>query len=80
MVRIPITCQLMDPNCKLVQVCAYTVTGSVEQQLQQHRKIIRLADIRVIFEDSSSEGSSAFKAFAFLRKKESERKERLLIR
>jgi hypothetical protein len=36
---IPISLQLMDPNCKPIHACAYTVPISVEQQLQQGRKI-----------------------------------------
>jgi hypothetical protein len=31
MYPIPITLQLMDPNCKSIHACAYTVPRSVEQ-------------------------------------------------
>jgi hypothetical protein len=31
----PISLQLMDPNCKPIHARAYTVSRSVEQQLQQ---------------------------------------------
>jgi hypothetical protein len=35
----PISLQLMDPNCKPIHVSSYTVHRSVEQQLQQTRKL-----------------------------------------
>jgi hypothetical protein len=35
-----ISLQLMDPNCKLVHVHAYTVPRSLEQQLQRSKEII----------------------------------------
>jgi hypothetical protein len=54
----PITLQLMDPNCKPIHTRAYTVPRSVEQQLQQSKKILRLVDIRFLEEDYSSEWSS----------------------
>jgi hypothetical protein len=31
--KVPISLQLMDPNCKPIHACAYTVPRSVEQQL-----------------------------------------------
>jgi hypothetical protein len=40
-----INIQLMDPNCKLVHACTYTVPRSVEQQIQQSKEIVRLVDI-----------------------------------
>jgi hypothetical protein len=51
----PISLQLMDPNCKPIHVCAYTVPRSVEQQLQQSKEIVRLVEIGVLEEDYSSE-------------------------
>jgi hypothetical protein len=33
MEKVPISLQLMDPNCKLIHARAYTVPRSVEQQL-----------------------------------------------
>jgi hypothetical protein len=48
----------MDPNCKPIHVCAYTVSRSVEQQLQQSKEIVRLVDIGVLEEDYSSEWAS----------------------
>jgi hypothetical protein len=50
---IPISFQLMDPNCKPIHARAYTVPRSVEQQLQQLRKeIVRLVDIGVLEEET----------------------------
>jgi hypothetical protein len=37
-----ISLQLMDPNCKPIHACTYTVPISVEQQLQQRKEIVRL--------------------------------------
>jgi hypothetical protein len=56
----PISLQLMDPNCKPIHARAYTVPRSVEQQLQQSKKIVRLVDIGVlkIEEDYFSEWAS----------------------
>jgi hypothetical protein len=48
----------MDPNCKPIHARAYTVTRSVEQQLQQSKEIVRLVDIGVLEEDYSSEWAS----------------------
>jgi hypothetical protein len=45
----------MDPNCKLVHVHAYTVPRSVEEHLKQSKEIVRLADIRVLEQEYSSE-------------------------
>jgi hypothetical protein len=45
----------MDSYCKLIHAHAYTVPRSVEQQLQQDKKIVRLVDIGVLEEDYSSE-------------------------
>jgi hypothetical protein len=55
---IPISLQLMDPNCKPIHARAYTVPRSVEQQLQQSKEIVKLVDIRVLEEDYSSEWAS----------------------
>jgi hypothetical protein len=41
----------MDPNCKPIDACAYTLPRSVEQKLQQCKEIIRLVDIGVLEED-----------------------------
>jgi hypothetical protein len=43
--QIPISLQLMDPNCKPIHARAYSVPISVEQQLQQSKEIVRLVDI-----------------------------------
>jgi hypothetical protein len=51
----PIILQLMDPNCKPIHACAYTVPRSVEQKLQQSKEIVRFVDIGVLEEDYSSE-------------------------
>jgi hypothetical protein len=51
MEQLPINLQLMDPNCKPVHACAYTIPRSVEQQLQQSKQIVRLMDIGVLEED-----------------------------
>jgi hypothetical protein len=65
----PISLQLMDPNCKPVHTCAYTVPRSVEQYLQYSKDIIRLVDIGVLEEDYSSEAHSVFPSFAIPKKK-----------
>jgi hypothetical protein len=55
---VPISLQLMDPNCKPIHTRAYTVPRSVEQQLQQSKEIVRLVDIGFHEEDYSSEWAS----------------------
>jgi hypothetical protein len=47
---------MMDPNCKPIHACAYTVPRSVEQHLR--KEIVRLVDIGVLEEDYSSEWAS----------------------
>jgi hypothetical protein len=54
MQQISISLQLMDPNCKPIHVRAYTVSRSMEQQLQQSKEIVRLVEIGVLEEDYSS--------------------------
>jgi hypothetical protein len=68
METIPISLQLMDPNCKLIHACAYTVSRSVEQQLQQSKEIVRLVDIGVLEEDYSSEWASCCPTFEIPKK------------
>jgi hypothetical protein len=48
METIPISLQLMDPDCKPIHARAYTVPRSVEQRLQQSKQIVRLVDIEVL--------------------------------
>jgi hypothetical protein len=60
METVPISLQLMDPNCKPIHARAYTVPRSVEQQLQQSKEIVRLVGIGVLEEDYSSEWASLF--------------------
>jgi hypothetical protein len=64
MEQTTISLQLMDPNCKPIHVRAYNVPRSVEQQLQQSKKIVRLVDIGVLEEDYSSEWASISPSFA----------------
>jgi hypothetical protein len=64
MKTVPISLQLMDPNCKPIHVRANNVPRSVEQQLQQSKEIVRLVDIGVLEEDYSSEWSSLSPSFA----------------
>jgi hypothetical protein len=52
---IPISIQLMDPNCKPVHALSYTLPKSVKQEWQQNKEITRLVDIGVLEEDYSSE-------------------------
>jgi hypothetical protein len=52
---VPISLQLMDPNCTPIHARAYTVPRSMEQQLQQSKEIVRLVDIGVLEEDYSFE-------------------------
>jgi hypothetical protein len=70
METVPVSLQLMDPNCNPIHTLAYTVPRSVEQQLQQSKEIVRLVDIRVLEEDYSSEWSSYIPSFAIPKKKE----------
>jgi hypothetical protein len=58
MYPIPISLQLMYPNCKPIHARAYTVPRSVEQQLQLSKEIERLIDIGVLEEDFISEWAS----------------------
>jgi hypothetical protein len=55
---LPISLQLMNPNCKPIHAHAYTVPRSVEQQLRHSKEIVRLVDIGVLEEDYSSEWAS----------------------
>jgi hypothetical protein len=66
----PISLQLVDPNCKPIHACAYTVPRSVEQQLQQIKEIVRLVDIGVLEEDYSSEWASGIPLFTIPKKTE----------
>jgi hypothetical protein len=50
---VPISLQLIDPNCKSIHARAYTVPRSVEQQLQQYKEIVRLVGIGFLEEDYS---------------------------
>jgi hypothetical protein len=68
--KIPISFQMMDPNCKPIHARAYTVPKSVEQQLQKNKEIVRLVDIGVLEEDYSSEWASLFPSYAILKKNE----------
>jgi hypothetical protein len=58
----------MDYNNKPIHACAYTVPRSVEQQLQQSKKIVRLVDIGVLEEDYSSEWASKCPSFEIPKK------------
>jgi hypothetical protein len=68
METVPISLQLMDPNCKPIHARAYTVPRSVDQQLQQSKEIVRLVDIGVLEEDYSSEWASMCPSFAIPKK------------
>jgi hypothetical protein len=57
---IPISLQFMDPHFTPFHAHAYTVSRSVEQQLQQNKEILRLVDIGILEEDYSSEWDSVF--------------------
>jgi hypothetical protein len=46
-----ISIQLMDPNCKPIHARAYTVLGSVEQQLRHSKEIVIFVEIGVLEED-----------------------------
>jgi hypothetical protein len=69
METVPISLQLIDPNCKPIYVRAYTVPRSVEQQFHQSKKIVRLVDIGVLEEDYSSEWASISLSFVIPKKK-----------
>jgi hypothetical protein len=58
----------MDPNCRPIHACAYTVPRSVEQQLQQPKEIVRLVDIGVFEEDYSYDWASLFPSLAIPKK------------
>jgi hypothetical protein len=68
METVPISLQLMDPNCKPINARAYTVPRSVEQQLKQSKEIVRLVDIGVLEEDYSSEWASLFPSLSIPKK------------
>jgi hypothetical protein len=68
METVPISLQLMDPNCKPIHVRAYTVLRSVEQQLHQSKKIVRLEDNGVLEEDYSSEWACISPSFVIPKK------------
>jgi hypothetical protein len=65
---LPISLQLMDPNCKPIHARAYTVPRSVEQQSKKSKEIARLVDIGVFEEDYSSEWASICPSFAIPKK------------
>jgi hypothetical protein len=65
---LPISLQLMYPNCKPIHAHAYTVPRSVEQQLQQCKEIVRLVDIGVL--EKTIHLSGLLHNFQFLRKTE----------
>jgi hypothetical protein len=58
----------MDPNCKPIHASAYTVSRSVEKQLQHSKEIVRSMDIGVLEEDYSSEWASKIPSFAIPKK------------
>jgi hypothetical protein len=64
----PISLQMIDPNCKPIHARAYTVTRSVEQQLQHSKEIVILVDIGVLEEDYSSEWASCYPSFEIPKK------------
>jgi hypothetical protein len=68
MEQMPISLQLMDPNCKSIHARAYTVPRSVEQQLQHSKEIVRLVDIGVLEEYYNFEWASP--SFAIPKKNE----------
>jgi hypothetical protein len=70
METVPISLQLMDPDCKPIHARAYTVPRSVEQQLKQSKDIVRLVDIGVLEEVQyySSEWASMFPSFVIPKK------------
>jgi hypothetical protein len=68
MEQIPISLQLMDPNCKPIHARAYTVPRSVEQQSHHSKEIVSLVDIGVLEEDYSSEWASRSPSFAIPKK------------
>jgi hypothetical protein len=68
METITISLQRMGPYCKPIHAPAYTVTRSVEQQLQQSKEIVRLVDIGVLEEVYASEWDSNCLTFAIPKK------------
>jgi hypothetical protein len=66
--QLPISLQLMDPNCKPIHARAYTVPRSLEQQFQPRKEIVRLVYIGVLEEDYCSEWVSLFPSFAIPKK------------
>jgi hypothetical protein len=65
---LPISLQLMDPNCKPIHAHLYIAPQSVEQQLQQSKEIVRLVEIGVLEEDYSSEWDSICPSFEIPKK------------
>jgi hypothetical protein len=66
--QLPISLQLMDPNCKPIHAHSYTVPRSVEQQLHHNKDIVRLVDIGVLEVNYSSEWDSIYPSFAIPKK------------
>jgi hypothetical protein len=58
----------MDLNCEPIHARAYTIPISVEQQLQQHKEIVRLVEIGVLEEDYSSEWITMCPSFSIPKK------------
>jgi hypothetical protein len=79
METVPISLQLMDCNCKPIHARVFTIPRSVEQQLQQSKKIVRLVDIGVLEEDDSSEWATLFPSFEIPMKTEASQKELSLV-
>jgi hypothetical protein len=65
---LPISLQLMDPNCKPIYASVYTLPRSVGQKLQPSKEIVRLVDIVVLEEYYSSEWEYLFPSFAIPKK------------
>jgi hypothetical protein len=70
MESLPISLQIMDPDCKPVHARDYTVPRSVEQQLRQSKEILRRVEIGVFEVDYSSEWAFYFPSFPIPKKTE----------
>jgi hypothetical protein len=64
----PISLQLMDPNCKPIHARTYTAPRSVEQELQNSKKIVRLVDIGVLEEETDFFSERASPSFSIPKK------------
>jgi hypothetical protein len=67
---MPISLQLMNPNCKPINVRAYTVARSMKRQLHYSKEMVIIVDIGFLEEDYLSERAFSFPTFFIPKKNE----------